>query len=391
MPYLQYVRIPVRRGQDRRPRAAVPVPVLFVGSHARRGGSERYLEHVLAGIDPAWVRHVALLEDGPSADALRAAHHPLTVIPAGTSPRAMLSAGLRLRRLLGRVDAGVVHANGTKAALISIIAVTGKGIPVVWVKHDHANAALGKLIATRCATVVGVSSSVLASLAPNRRHRLQVISTGTPAVQVDPADARAAVEQEVFGHQVPALVALVGRFDPGKGHEELLAIVPELVRRHPGVRVLFVGGDDPTYPGHRAHLERRIETLELADVVRLLGHRADVPRILAAADVAVLPSVPDAPGGQTEGLPLVGLEALQIGTPVVAYATGGLPELLGECGVLVEPHDRAGLLSALDRLLSDAHERERLAGCGRQRAEERFGLDRMVDELVECYAEAAAR
>lgn len=365
--------------------------MLFVGSHARRGGSERYLEHVLAGIDPAWIRLVALLEDGPSADALRAADHPLAVIPAGTSSRAMLSAGLRLRRVLGRLDIRVVHANGTKAALISVIAATGKGIPVVWVKHDHANAALGRLIATRCAMVVGVSTSVLASLAPSRRRTLRVISTGTPTVEVDAAAARAEVEQEVFGHAVPALLVLVGRLDPGKGHEELLTIVPELRRRHPGVRVLFIGGDDPNVPGYRGQLERRIEELALTDVVRLLGHRADVPHLLAAADVAVLPSVPDAPGGQTEGLPLVGLEALQIGTAVVAYATGGLPELLGDCGLLVAPHDRAGLLSALDDLLSDTQRRERLADSGRRRARERFDLARMVDELAECYAEAAAR
>ena len=384
MPYVQYVQIPEPSGRKRRLGTGVPVPVLFVGSHARRGGSERYLELVLASIGPEWVRHVALLEDGPSADALRAADHPVAVIPTGTSSRAILSAGLQLRRVLRSLDVRVVHANGTKAALVSVIAAAGKGTPIVWVKHDHENTALGKIIATRCTTVVGVSGSVLTSLPRIMRPRLRVISTGTPSIAVDSARARATIESELFGRPTPALIGVVGRLDPGKGHEELLTVVPELRRRHPDLRVLFVGGDVATAAGYRAVLEQRIRELELTDAVHLLGHRADIPQILSALDVTVLPSV-------SEGLPLVGLEALQAGTPIVAYATGGVPELLGDCGVLVAPHDSQALSAAIEGLLSNARERDRLAACGRQRVREHFGLERMIEELTECYAEAALR
>ena len=65
-----------------------------------------------------------------------------------------------------------------------------------------------------------------------------------------------------------------------------------------------------------------------------------------------------------EGFPYVGLEAMAVGTPVVGYAHGGLPEMLGECGLLVPPGDRAALRHAILDVLENEAERDRLAGCG---------------------------
>jgi glycosyltransferase involved in cell wall biosynthesis len=80
---------------------------------------------------------------------------------------------------------------------------------------------------------------------------------------------------------------------------------------------------------------------------------------------------------------------MAVGTPVVGYAHGGLPEMLGQCGLLVPPGDRGALRDAILDVLGDEAERNRLAECGRRRMEERFSLVGMVEAMKARYLEAA--
>lgn len=377
----------VARGEHRKA-AGRRLAVAFVGSHARSGGSERYLENVIAHVD-ADVRFVTILEEGPAAASLRNTGVQVDVIPTGPRGPDVVGSAFRLRRTMRRAQPDVVHANGVKAALVSVLATRATGIPVVWLKHDHSfDGNTGLRIARRCAIVVGVSRSVVASLDGLPAGKVRVVTTGTPVVDVDRDEARAALVAELAGDGAMRLVGLVGRLNPEKGAEELLAIVPELVDRRPGTRIVLVGGDDPAAPGFRARLERA--AADLGGNVTLLGQRDDAPRVIAGLDLLVVPSVSGV-GAQAEGFPLVAVEALQAGTPVVAYATGGLPELLGDCGVLVPPGDRTALLAAVDDLLGDPARRRQLSERGRARARERYDVDRMTGELVACYREAAGR
>ena len=104
----------------------------------------------------------------------------------------------------------------------------------------------------------------------------------------------------------------------------------------------------------------------------------------------VIPSVTSRGGLGKEGFSLVALEAMGVGTPVVAYDYGGPPEVLGECGLLVPPGDRDALAEALLRVLEDGALREQLAECGRRRARERFSLSAMIEAMENRYREAAA-
>ena len=74
---------------------------------------------------------------------------------------------------------------------------------------------------------------------------------------------------------------------------------------------------------------------------------------------------------------------------MVGYAQGGLPEVVGDCGVLVQPGNRVALSEAVAALIDDPDLRERLGRCGRERVRERFSLDRTVEEMKERYVEAA--
>jgi glycosyltransferase involved in cell wall biosynthesis len=115
-----------------------------------------------------------------------------------------------------------------------------------------------------------------------------------------------------------------------------------------------------------------------------------VPALVAGADAVAIPSRPGWKGIR-ESFSYVAAEALALGTPVVAYAEGGLPEVVGECGLLVEPGDTAGFASALVRVLRDRVLRERLVACGRARAAERFSIGKTAAAYAAAYREAARR
>lgn len=365
----------------------VSVPVTLVSSHANPGGAERYVRDLVAGLGPGWVTKTIALEGGPMVDWLRSDGVPTEVLP--TSPRlaGILRSAWKLRRRLSRDE--VVHANGVKAALVSTLATLGMCTPVVWVKHDHSwDGWLARLVAWRSAQVVGVSEAVTDTFRGRVRRKVHVVNNGLGAIDVD-ADAGRRALAELLGPREP-VIALVARIDPLKGHRELLAILPELLERFPRLGVAFVGGEHAPHLEFAADLKGELEAAGLEDAVRFAGFRDDVLSLIAASDVVAMPSTVDERGLGREGFPYVGLESMAVGTPVVGYAHGGLPEMLGESGRLVPPGDRAALRDAILELLADDGLRSRLAGEGTVRVRERFSLERMVEEMKGRYREAAS-
>ena len=127
-------------------------------------------------------------------------------------------------------------------------------------------------------------------------------------------------------------------------------------------------------------------TLGVADRVRWLGHRDDVPALLAAADLFVLPSL-------NEGLPLAAMEAMLAGVPIVATDAGGTGEIVrdGVTGVLVPPGDPHALSAAIQALLSDRSRAARLAIAARELIEREHSAAAMVAETSRLYEELLAR
>jgi glycosyltransferase involved in cell wall biosynthesis len=368
------------------------LPITFVSSHARLGGSERYLVTLLERLGPEWIRDVVVLEHGPLVEELRASDRDPVVVAASSRRVSALSAGLRLRRLLVARRPALVHANGVKAALIAVMATVGTGIPVVWLKHDVSkDGRASRLVAARCKRVVGVSSFVMEGFpAAADDPKFRVVYTGLEPHDVDQAEGKRRNLQLIGSTDEVPIVGMVGRLDPRKGHGELIGAVPRVRERHPEARFLLVGGEDPAYVGWRSELERSAANNGAIAAIEFVGHRSDATELMAGFDVAVIPSMGDETGAGREAFSLVGLEYLWCGTPVVAYNAGGLPELLGECGVLVPEGDRDALADAIADLLAAPERRAELAACGRDRVTTRFRLERMVDSLIEIYREAAA-
>jgi glycosyltransferase involved in cell wall biosynthesis len=282
-----------------------------------------------------------------------------------------------------------VHANGVKAALVSVLATPGTGIPLVWMKHDFSgDGALARSVAWLCREVVGVSEAVVETFGAS--DKVSVVHNGLPESHVDRASGRRRLE-EALGIDGPAkIVTLVGRVDPVKGQDELLAIAPELLRRVPEARVAFIGADSPAQPGHGAELRASVERDGLGAAVSFLGFRDDALELIAGSDALVVATVPYKRRFGREGFGYVGLEAFSAGTPVVAYEDGALREVLGDCALLVPGGDRAALLDGVVRVLEDGALRETLTRCGRDRVANSFSVEAMVEAMKERYLAAAA-
>ncbi len=182
-----------------------------------------------------------------------------------------------------------------------------------------------------------------------------------------------------IGAEEPLIVA-IGNLYPVKGHLVLLQALRVLLGNsaRAGCHVMIAGRGE-----EEAALKAYAAGHGLAPYVHLLGYRADVADLLAAADVFVLPSL-------SEGVPLALLEAMFAGKGIAASGVGGVPEVVTSEreALLVPPEDPQALATALGRLLDDRALRHRLGEAARRRAERAFTVDTMADRYLRLYAGA---
>jgi glycosyltransferase involved in cell wall biosynthesis len=177
------------------------------------------------------------------------------------------------------------------------------------------------------------------------------------------------------------LVGVVARLQPEKGVANFLKAAARVARHFPEAHFV-IAGDGPL----RQELVALAEDLGLRDRVRFLGFRSDASELMGSLDVLVVPSL-------TEGSPLVTLEAMAAGVPVVASAVGGIPDQIrdGKEGLLVAPGDTGAMAEAIAALLRDPARARTLAEAGRRRATSEFGHAVMVRRIEDVYREVLGR
>lgn len=172
------------------------------------------------------------------------------------------------------------------------------------------------------------------------------------------------------------VVLCVAALIPEKGVGDLLQAVPLILAGRPATGFVIVG-EGPL----AASLQQQAHVLGIAPYVRFTGMRSDVNRLMAAADVVVVPSVWAEPAG------LATIEAMAAGRPVVATRVGGIPEHLedGVSGILVDPHAPQQIASAVLRLLAAPQEAAGMGAAGRKRVQEHFSLERWITDTAQLY------
>lgn len=345
------------------------------------GGTGRHVLAVVRALR-AVGHEVVVAGPTPAEDAFGFAAAGATFVPVeiatGPRPPSDLRAVRRLRGALR--DAAVVHTHGIRAAALAGWAVPDE-VPFVTTWHNailgsRARRAAWAPLERRVARRATVTLCVSADLAGRVRAlggldvRVAPVGARRPGV---PVRAAADVRAELDATDRPLVVA-AGRLAAQKGYDLLLDAASLWEVRTPRPRTV-IAGDGPL----RAELALAVERRGLD--VALVGARDDVPELFAAADVVAMPS-------RWEGSPLTAHEALFSGTPLVATAVGGLPELLGGgAAALTPPGEARAFAEAVLRLLDDPHAAAELAEAGLRRAEEWPDEDEAARRVVSVYGE----
>jgi glycosyltransferase involved in cell wall biosynthesis len=304
--------------------------------------------------------------------------------------------GIDVARIARRVGSAVVLANSLRAGLAGVVAERVPGCPphVVHI-HDvlppgRAAAAINGLVRLGTTRAVANSRYAAEHFAPAGAG-VDVVYNPIDLARFDPRGLSPSRARELAG--LPAgipLVGVVAQITPWKAQIDAIR-AHRLVRREvPGARLLVGGTAKFVGPGTRfdnsaylAELRAEAANIEGEDPVFFLGERDDVPRILRALDVLVMPSWEE-PFGR------IAVEAMAMGTAVVATRVGGPPEYVehGVSGMLVTPREPATLACEITRLLGDDVLRARIAAAGQEAVRARFDVERYRQRMVQAFERA---
>jgi glycosyltransferase involved in cell wall biosynthesis len=226
--------------------------------------------------------------------------------------------------------------------------------------------------------VSGATSNDLRRALGQQQRPVRLVPNGVDCERFAPRSDSRPLRQRL-GLSRPYLLYLARLEHPGKNHLRLLEAFAD-TRARQSHDLVLAGADW----GAGEQIRQRARELGIAEQVKLLGYvdDGDVPKLVAAAAAVLMV-------GLREGFGLPALEALAAGRPVVAADAGALPEVVGDLGVMCDPHDPSSIASAIDRIVGDASWRSGGARLGPGRAAER-NWDRTVDGLVAALDAARA-
>lgn len=355
-----------------------PVRLLMVVDSLQVGGGEQQVAGIAASLHRKGYRvTVACSTDGMLSDALTGQGVPVRILmPHLVKRRVSLSYARKLRLLLREGQFDLVHAHVYASAAASALATLGTSVPLVVTQHSEGtwSGRVARLVSRwtfrRAQRVIAVSQGIRNLLVTEygvSPERVTVIPNA-----VTPVDDE--VKMPLDRSEGPT-VGMVARLQPEKGVRVFLEAVPSILASVPACRFVIVG-DGPL----RAELEGRARELGVQDRVCFLGFQANARALVGKLDLLALPSL-------SEGTPLVVLEAMAAGVPVVASRVGGIPEQVrdGQEGLLVPPGDPAALSKACIELLRDPVRAREMGEAGRRLASSHFGYEAMVGRIETVY------
>jgi glycosyltransferase involved in cell wall biosynthesis len=353
------------------------------------GGAQGHVLAVARHLKARYDMTVACAPGGPLIDSLHREGVRVVEIPSlvrAPNPLADITALWRLVAFMRQERFNIVHCHSTKAGFLGRVAARLAGVPgTVFTAHGWPFTA-GWSPAVRIAStlaeraVARLSTAIICVSEHTRREALR-LRIGRPEQLhviyngVDPGRWAPALSRGNRPAGEGHLTVMVARLQAPKDPVTLIEAWARVSRPH---RLVLIG-DGPLRP----RLDALIATRGLADRVSLLGARDDVPRVLAQADVFVLST-------RWEGFPLVIIEAMMCGLPVIATDVGGIAEAVEHqrTGMLVPPGRPDALADALNQMLNDGALRRINGEAGRQRALEQFTEARMVEQIDRVYTRA---
>ncbi|MHB8536319.1 MAG: glycosyltransferase [Sulfuricaulis sp.] len=342
------------------------------------GGQERRILRELEGLDPGRFRGLLVCQ-------------PDSKLGAATEERKIPTIRLKMRsaydplafaqilRLLRRERVDIVHAHSSRDAWLAGAAGKLLGIPVFRTRHLLTRIG-GRYVYTHLTDrVITVSEDVRRYLISRgvSGDKITSVPTGINFKRFNPA--RTDLEDMRARFKVPRgsfVIGIIAVLRKAKGHRYLLQALKILAPEFPQLKLLIAG----TGPQEQ-NIRTLIKELGLEEQVRMLGHIEDVPSLLRALDVFVLPA-------QEEALGTALIEATAMGVPAIATKIGGIPEVLGDAGLLFASEDIDALVNHLRILMRSPELAARMREQGKARARELYDENLMIRRTEELYRKA---
>lgn len=360
------------------------------------GGAERLMVPILQHLsrtyfDP-YVCALQMKDGNPIADEIRALGVPVECLDIKRLRD--LDAIPRLTRYLKGIGAVLVHTQLEAANILGNLSAKLLRLPTVCTIHVMPSLDVKTrtklhqsvewfVLRHFCDRVISVSEGAREyhiQISGSSPEQVTTIYNGidlSAFVNMDNAREREVARTELGIPQDANVLITVAVLRPPKGIQFMIRALPQVLTSHPNTYYLIVGSGS-----HQDILIAEADKAGVRKRVIFAGLRKDVPRLLAASDVFVLPTL-------TEALPTVLAEAMGAGLPVIASRVGGVPEMIadGQNGLLVEPEDPDSLSRACIRLLDRPGERATMGAAGWQIVNQKFSIERQVEQLKELYLE----
>ncbi|MDP2039894.1 glycosyltransferase family 4 protein [Algoriphagus sp.] len=372
-----------------------PRNVLFLQSSSELYGSGKIILQVLRlyrkeGYNPV----VLLTNSGPLQEILAVEDFNVYVQNLGilrrkyVNPTGLLnrlSKNLKAYRFLTKLHQKyqfeLVYSN-TLAVIVGAYWAKRRQIPHVWHIHEILQGPLPlvKMLAAMLdqstAKPIAVSQAVADHWQPLlKKSKIEVIHNGIPYGEY--LEDYPSAKKELGLPISPITFGMIGRINPGKGQLFFLELADQLSKKYPNTHFILVGDPFPGYESILEEIKKEIRDKSLETRVTYLGFREDIPKVMAALDVFVLPSIlPDS-------FPTVILEAMAAGKPVVATQSGGASEMVsdGETGFLIPISSVEKGVDALEKLIQDIELRQRFGDAGRKRVLNVYSLEAFEEKI----------
>jgi glycosyltransferase involved in cell wall biosynthesis len=378
--------------------------VLLVSHTAQVSGGERSLLDLLAAL-PDDIEVVACSPPGRLAHMLGQAGVPTLPLPAFDAsfrlsvrhtPLSLLNASraaLLAARHSRRTGAQVVHANSVRAGLVGVVAARlGSPRPVVHLRDrvpaSRSGTAVRRVVNSGAAALVANSAATAAEWGPTALP--VTVARGPVDLRTfDPALHERAAARTSLGLDAAddPVLAVVAQITPWKGQDLAIEVTAQLRTRWPGIQLLISGdvefadaGSGFDNSGYSASLRALVSSLGLERNVRFLGRRDDVPTVLAASDLVMVPS-------WFEPMGRVVLEGLAMGLPVVATRPGGPVEMIDDprLGLLLPPRSPGAWAAGVEALLERSPDADSALRAFRRSSAKRFDARHHADAVVAAW------
>ncbi len=298
----------------------------------------------------------------------------------------------RLARFIRREGIDVIHCQHSKdiATIVPAKKLSGEGSPIVLSKRVGSYITKKDLLHRytygNVDRVLAISDVIHKNVLDTTPVPVEKVVTLHDAVDTEAFSlsrvSRDRVRREFKFTDETIVVGFVGRFSPGKGHEELVEAAALLNKRYNNIRFLVVGEASRGEQAYEQRIKSLCRSLKLDGVVQFTGYRKDIPDLMASFDIFAFPS-------HAEAFGVVLIEAMAMEKPVVSTNCDGVLDIVvdGVTGIYVNPRNPAQLAAAIEKLGADPLLREQMGKAGRERVEAMFDQRRQIRRIEDMYYE----